>query len=186
MSIQELGLKGRHTTYNSLAAGIVGNIYGLRKENMREAFSDFNSLEHKMEAVTKMNGVEWINDSKSTNVNSTWNAFEELKTYHKPIIWIAGGIDKGNDYSILEPLVKKHTKALICVGVDNTPLDRAFGKVARMLYHTQNMEDAVKMAKALSGAGDIVLFSPACASFDLFDNYEHRGKCFKDAVTQLV
>jgi UDP-N-acetylmuramoylalanine--D-glutamate ligase len=182
MSIQELGLSGRHNVYNSMAAGIVANAYGLRKEQIRESLSDFKSLEHRMESVTKVRGIEFVNDSKATNVNSTWYALESM---NKPIIWIAGGIDKGNDYSVLEPLIRKKVRAMICLGSDNTKLHSAFGKMIDIIINTSNMTDAVKMAYSLGNSGEVVLLSPACASFDLFENYEDRGKKFKAAVSQL-
>lgn len=182
MSIQELGLSGRHNVYNSMAAGIVANAYGLRKEQIRESLSDFKSLEHRMESVTKVRGIEFVNDSKATNVNSTWYALESM---NKPIIWIAGGIDKGNDYSVLEPLIRKKVRAMICLGTDNTKLHAAFGRMIDIIINTSNMTDAVKMAYSLGNTGEVVLLSPACASFDLFENYEDRGKKFKAAVSQL-
>ncbi|MCW3128158.1 MAG: murD [Bacteroidetes bacterium] len=182
MSIQELGIRGRHNVYNSMAAGIVANIYGLRKEQIRESLANFKSLEHRLETVTKIRGIEFINDSKATNVNSTWYALESVS---KPIIWIAGGVDKGNDYSVLEGLVKKKVRAMICLGVDNTKLHSAFSKHVDIVVNCNNMRDAVRMAYQLSNPGDAVLLSPACASFDLFQNYEDRGKKFKDAVIQL-
>lgn len=182
MSIQELGIRGRHNVYNSMAAGIVANIYGLRKEQIRESLANFKSLEHRLETVTKIRGVEFINDSKATNVNSTWYALESVS---KPIIWIAGGVDKGNDYSVLEGLVKKKVRAMICLGVDNTKLHSAFSKHVDIVINCTNMRDAVRMGYQLSNPGDAVLLSPACASFDLFQNYEDRGKKFKDAVIQL-
>jgi UDP-N-acetylmuramoylalanine--D-glutamate ligase len=182
MSIQELGLKGRHNVYNSLAAGIVANVYGLRKEQIRESLADMKSLEHRMESVAKVRNIEFINDSKATNVNSSWYALESMT---KPVIWIAGGIDKGNDYAIMENLVKKKVKGMICLGVDNTKLHQAFGKMVDVMVNVTNMTDAVRMAYNLGNPGDCVLLSPACASFDLFENYEDRGKKFKDAVVQL-
>ena len=182
MSIQELGLTGRHNVYNSLAAGIVANIYGLRKEQIRESLADFKSLEHRMETVTKIRGIEFVNDSKATNVNSTWYALESTE---KPIVWIAGGIDKGNDYSVLDPLVKKKVRGMICLGTDNTKLHSAFARKVDIMVNCTNMTDAVKMAYSLGNPGDTVLLSPACASFDLFENYEDRGRKFKDAVIQL-
>ncbi len=182
MSIQELGLSGRHNVYNSLAAGIVANVYGLRKEQIRESLSDFKSLEHRMESVAKVRNIEFINDSKATNVNSSWYALESMT---KPVIWIAGGIDKGNDYSVMEQLVKKKVKGMICLGVDNTKLHSAFGKMVDIMVNVTNMHDAVRMAYQLGNPGDCVLLSPACASFDLFENYEDRGKKFKEAVIQL-
>jgi UDP-N-acetylmuramoylalanine--D-glutamate ligase len=182
MYIQELGIRGRHNVYNSMAAGIVANIYGLRKEQIRESLMNFKSLEHRLETVTRIRGVEFINDSKATNVNSTWYALESTS---KPIVWIAGGVDKGNDYTILEPLVKKKVRAMICLGVDNTKLHAAFSKHVDIIVNCTNMRDAVRMAYQLGNPGDAVLLSPACASFDLFQNYEDRGKKFKDAVIQL-
>ncbi|MFM2307277.1 MAG: UDP-N-acetylmuramoylalanine--D-glutamate ligase [Bacteroidota bacterium] len=182
MSIQELGLSGRHNVYNSLAAGIVANVYGLRKEQIRESLADMKSLEHRMESVAKVRNIEFINDSKATNVNSSWYALESMT---KPVIWIAGGIDKGNDYTIMEQLVKKKVKGMICLGVDNTKLHSAFGKVVDIMVNVTNMNDAVRMAYQLGSPGDCVLLSPACASFDLFENYEDRGKKFREAVVQL-
>ena len=182
MSMQEIGIKGRHNVYNSMAAGIVANIYGLRKEQIRESLMNFKSLEHRLESVTKIRGVEFINDSKATNVNSTWYALESIS---KPIVWIAGGVDKGNDYTVLEQLVKKKVRAMICLGMDNTKLHSAFSKHVDIVVNCTNMRDAVRMAYQLGNPGDAVLLSPACASFDLFQNYEDRGKKFKDAVIQL-
>lgn len=182
MSIQELGLTGRHNVYNSLAAGIVANAYGLRKEQIRESLADFKSLEHRMESVAKVRNIEFINDSKATNVNSTWYALESMT---KPVIWIAGGIDKGNDYTVMEQLVKKKVKGMICLGVDNTKLHSAFGKMVDIMVNVSSMKDAVRMAYQLGNPGDCVLLSPACASFDLFENYEDRGRKFKEAVVQL-
>jgi UDP-N-acetylmuramoylalanine--D-glutamate ligase len=182
MSIQELGLTGRHNVYNSLAAGIVANVYGLRKEQIRESLSDMKSLEHRMETVAKVRNIEFVNDSKATNVNSTWYALESM---NKPVIWIAGGIDKGNDYTVLEPLIKKKVRGMICLGLDNTKLHSAFGKMVDIMVNVSNMNDAVRMAYHLGNPGDVVLLSPSCASFDLFENYEDRGKKFKEAVIQL-
>jgi UDP-N-acetylmuramoylalanine--D-glutamate ligase len=182
MSINELGLNGKHNIYNSMAAGIVGRLYDLRKEEMRESLQDFQALEHRMETVGKIGGIEFINDSKATNVNSTWFALESMS---KPIVWIAGGIDKGNDYEVLIPLVKKHVKALICLGVDSSPLHKAFSKHVDMIINTTDMIEAVNVAARLADSGDVVLLSPACASFDLFENYEDRGKKFKSAVRNL-
>lgn len=135
-----------------------------------------------MESVAKVRNIEFINDSKATNVNSTWYALESM---NKPVIWIAGGIDKGNDYSVLEPLVRKKVKGMICLGVDNTKLHSAFGKMVDIMVSVSSMSDAVRMAYQLGNPGDVVLLSPACASFDLFENYEDRGKKFKEAVIQL-
>ncbi|MDW8274174.1 MAG: UDP-N-acetylmuramoyl-L-alanine--D-glutamate ligase [Chitinophagales bacterium] len=182
MSTSELGLKGPHNTYNSLAAGIVASIYDVRKEEIRKSLSDFRLLEHRLESVAKIRNIEFINDSKATNVNSTWYA---LETMTKPVIWIAGGVDKGNDYSVLVPLVEKKVKALVCLGEDNIKLHQAFGKVVDVIVNTVNMRDAVRMAYQLGSPGDVVLLSPACASFDLFENYEDRGRKFKEEVIKL-
>ncbi len=182
MSIQDLGLSGRHNVYNSMAAGIAARLFDLRKEVVRDSLSSFEALEHRLERVAKVGGVEFINDSKATNVNSTWYALESIT---KPIIWIAGGIDKGNDYEVLKPLVQKKVKALVCLGVDNRPLHQAFSKTIDLLVNTQDIIDAVSTAYRLANPGDVVLLSPACASFDLFENYEDRGKKFKSAVRNL-
>lgn len=182
MEVNELGLVGKHNLYNSLAAGIVGSAYGLRKESIRESLSDFKSLEHRLESVMKVRGIEFINDSKATNVNSTWFALEAMT---RPVIWIAGGVDKGNDYSVLEPLVKGKVKALICLGADNTKLHASFSRSVDVVVNTTNMTDAVRMAYQLGNPGDVVLLSPACASFDLFENYEDRGRKFKAQVSEL-
>ncbi len=182
MPIQEISIKGRHNTYNSMAAGIVGALYGLRKEQIKESLSDFKGLNHRLESITRIKGVEYINDSKATNVNSTWYALESMS---KPVVWIAGGIDKGNDYSVLEPLVRKKVKALVCLGADNTKLHAAFSRHVDVIVNTSSMQDAVKMAYQLANSGDAVLLSPACASFDLFENYEDRGDKFRDAVIHL-
>ena len=182
MSIQELGIKGRHNVYNSMAAGIVGSVYGLRKEQIRQSLSNFKSLEHRLETVSKVRGVEFINDSKATNVNSAWYALESMS---KEIIWIAGGVDKGNDYAVLEPLVKSKVKAMICLGLDNTKLHSAFGKSVDVIINCTTMRDAVRTAYQMAKTGEAVLLSPACASFDLFENYEDRGNKFKECVYQL-
>jgi len=182
MSIQELGIRGRYNVYDSMAAGIVANIYGLRKEQIRESLCNFKNLEHRLETVTKIRGVEFINDSKATNVNSTWYALEST---NKPIIWIAGGVDKGNDYTTLESLIRKKVHAMICLGRNNLKLHTAFSKYVDITVNFTTMIQAVRMAYQLANPGDAVLLSPACASFDLFQNYEDRGKKFKEAVFQL-
>lgn len=182
MSINELGLAGKHNTYNSMAAGIVARLFELRKESIRESLHNFEALEHRLEKVSKVRGVEFINDSKATNVNSTWFALESMTN---PVIWIAGGVDKGNDYEVLVPLVKKKVKALICLGKDNIALHSAFAKCVDVIINTEDMNDAVAMSLQLADRGDSVLLSPACASFDLFENYEDRGKKFKAAVRNL-
>lgn len=182
MSVNELALRGRHNTYNSMAAGIAGNVLKIRKDVIREALMDFQGIEHRLEPVLKVHGIEFINDSKATNVNSTWYALESMKT---DVIWIAGGIDKGNDYNSLQELVAKKVKALICLGKDNKKLRKAFEGVVEMIVEVDSMRDAVRKAYHLGNNGDSVLLSPACASFDLFENYEERGRLFKEAVREL-
>ncbi|MBI9055562.1 MAG: UDP-N-acetylmuramoyl-L-alanine--D-glutamate ligase [Bacteroidales bacterium] len=182
MSIQELALKGQHNTYNSMAAGIAAKVLKLRKEDIRESLSNFQGVEHRLEFVLKVHGIEFINDSKATNVNSTWYALESMPN---DVIWIVGGIDKGNDYTILEELVRKKVKSIICLGLDNTKIHKAFGEIVETIVDVKSAEEAVKTAYYLAKKDDNVLLSPACASFDLFDNYEDRGKQFKQAVREL-
>lgn len=182
MSIHDLALKGQHNTYNSMAAGIAAQVLKIRKENIRESLSNFQGVEHRLEPVLKVHGIEFINDSKATNVNSTWYALESVSNN---LIWIAGGIDKGNDYSILEELVRKKVKAIICLGKENTKIHKAFGHIVETIIDVQSASEAVKTAYYLARKDDSVLLSPACASFDLFDNYEDRGNQFKQAVREL-
>lgn len=182
MSIYELSLQGKHNQHNSLAAGIAANIVNVRNEMIRESMRDFESLEHRMEPVLTIKGIDFINDSKATNVNSTWYALESI---NKPVIWIAGGLDKGNDYTVLQSLVKEKVKAIICLGKDNRKIHEAFARYVDMIGNTQSAHEAVMMAYHLGQSGDAVLMSPACASFDLFENYEDRGRQFKAAVRSL-
>lgn len=182
MSVNELALRGRHNTYNSMAAGIAGNVLKIRKDIIREALMDFQSVEHRMETVVKVHGIEFINDSKATNVNSTWYA---LETIHNPIIWIAGGVDKGNDYTSLMNLAENKVKALICLGKDNKVLKKAFEGVIDDIIEVETMSDAVRKAYHFGTNDDVVLLSPACASFDLFENFEDRGRQFKESVRNL-
>ncbi len=182
MSIYELSLQGKHNQHNSLAAGIAANIVNVRNEIIRESMRDFESLEHRMEPVLTIKGIDFINDSKATNVNSTWYALESI---NKPVIWIAGGLDKGNDYTVLQSLVKEKVKAIICLGKDNRKIHEAFARYVDMIGNTQSAHEAVMMAYHLGQSGDAVLMSPACASFDLFENYEDRGRQFKAAVRSL-
>ncbi|HAF28366.1 MAG TPA: UDP-N-acetylmuramoyl-L-alanine--D-glutamate ligase [Bacteroidales bacterium] len=182
MSIHDLALKGQHNTYNSMAAGIAAQVLKIRKDNIRESLSNFQGVEHRLEPVLKVHGIEFINDSKATNVNSTWYALESVSNN---LIWIAGGIDKGNDYSILEELVRKKVKAIICLGKDNAKIHNAFGHIVETIIDVQSASEAVKTAYYLARKDDSVLLSPACASFDLFDNYEDRGNQFKKAVREL-
>jgi UDP-N-acetylmuramoylalanine--D-glutamate ligase len=182
MSIIELALKGRHNAYNSMAAGIAARVLEIRKETVRESLSDFQNVEHRLEHVSNVDGVDFVNDSKATNVNSTWYA---LETMDKPVVWVVGGVDKGNDYSTLVELVKQKVKAIVCLGSDNAKLRKAFAHLVKDMVETQSAEHAVQAAYALSEPGDVVLLSPACASFDLFENYEERGRRFKAAVRSL-
>jgi len=182
MSIHDLSIKGKHNQYNSMAAGISARIAGLRKEKIRESFATFEGLEHRLEFVATIRGVDFINDSKATNVNSVWFALESMKT---PVVLILGGQDKGNDYDEIMPLVKEKVKAIVCLGVDNAPIHKAFDGVVTAIVDTQSAYDAVHAAYALSEKGDTVLLAPACASFDLFKNYEDRGEQFKAAVRAM-
>jgi UDP-N-acetylmuramoylalanine--D-glutamate ligase len=182
MSIHDLTIKGKHNQYNSMAAGISAQIAGVRKEKIRESFMSFQGLEHRLEFVATVRGVEFINDSKATNVNSVWYALESMT---KPTILILGGQDKGNDYSEIMSLVKEKVKAIVCMGVDNSPIHKAFDNAIEAIVDTHSALQAVHVAFKLAQKGDVVLLSPACASFDLFKNYEDRGRQFKEAVREL-
>jgi len=182
MTIHDLALKGRHNTYNSMAAAIAGKVLNIRKETIRESLTDFQGVEHRLETVIMVAGINFINDSKATNVNSTWYALECMKT---EVIWIAGGVDKGNDYSELNTVVKEKVKAIVCLGKDNQKIINSFAELVPTIVETTSMEEAVRSAYYLAHKGDTVLLSPACASFDLFNNYEDRGHQFKMAVRNL-
>lgn len=182
MSIYDFALKGKHNQYNTMAASVAGATMDIRKNKIREAVQTFENLEHRMEAIATVRGVEFINDSKATNVNSTWFALESMT---KPTVLILGGVDKGNDYSLLQDLVLEKVKAIVCMGIDNTKIHQAFGGKVNTIVDTASAEDAVRASFSLSVPGDVVLLSPACASFDLFKNYEDRGKQFKEAVKNL-
>ena len=182
MSIEDFAAKGKHNQYNTMAAGLSAVIMDIRKEKIRDAVQTFQSLEHRMEAVATIKGVEFINDSKATNTNSTWYALESMT---KPTILILGGVDKGNDYSFIKELVKEKVKAIVCMGTDNRKIHEAFGNEVELIVNTDNAKDAVQAAFHFADKGDVVLLSPACASFDLFKNYEDRGKQFKEAVKDL-
>jgi len=182
MSIFDLALQGKHNIYNSMAASVAARVLDIRKEVVRESLMDFENIEHRLEFVAKVHGIEFINDSKATNVNSTWYALESMTT---PIIWIAGGVDKGNDYSMLSEMVKKNVKAIVCLGKDNRRIHEAFAGMVDRIIDTSSARDAVKASYLMGKKGDTVLLSPACASFDLFDNYEDRGRQFKNAVREL-
>ena len=182
MSIHDLALKGRHNTQNSLASGIASRILEIRKEVVRESLEDFVNVEHRLEFVAKVHGIEFINDSKATNVNSTWFALESME---KPTVWIVGGVDKGNDYAELMELVKAKVKAIICLGVDNQKLLETFSGEVDNIVEARSAMEAVAYGYRLAKDGETVLLSPACASFDLFENYEDRGNQFKAAVRAL-
>lgn len=182
MTIHDLALKGRHNTLNSLAASIAGKVMNIRKEVIRESLADFQGVEHRLEPVITVCGINFINDSKATNVNSTWYALECMQTR---VVWIAGGIDKGNDYSELFDVVKKKVRAIVCLGKDNRKIVEAFRDKVPTIVETVSMEEAVRSSYYLASKGDTVLLSPACASFDLFNNYEERGRQFKAAVRNL-
>ncbi len=182
MSIEDFALKGKHNQYNSMAASLGATAVGIKKESIRESLQTFQSLEHRMEPVAKIKGVQFINDSKATNVNSTWFALESI---NEPTILILGGVDKGNDYSLLNDLVKEKVKAIVCMGTDNRKIHEAFGDFVSLIVNATTAEEAVKAAFHFADKGDVVLLSPACASFDLFKNYEDRGIQFKNAVKDL-
>jgi len=182
MTIHELALKGRHNIYNSMAAAIAGKVLNIRKEVIRESLADFQGVEHRLEPVITVCGIDFINDSKATNVNSTWYALECMEN---DIVWIVGGIDKGNDYSELFPVVRKKVKAIVCLGKDNKKIVEAFKDKVATIVETTSMEEAVRSSYYLAKKGETVLLSPACASFDLFRNYEDRGRQFKQAVRNL-
>jgi UDP-N-acetylmuramoylalanine--D-glutamate ligase len=182
MSIEELALQGKHNIYNSMAASVASKLFDIRKESIRESLSDFHNVEHRLEHVGKVHGIDFINDSKATNVNSTWYALESMS---QPVIWIVGGQDKGNDYSQLKELVKDKVKAIVCLGADNKKIIKAFKDVVEIIVETDSAMEAVKASYRLGKKGDVVLLSPACASFDLFENYEDRGRQFKTYVKSL-
>jgi len=179
MKIDELSLVGNHNIANSLAASIAGKILQINNQSIRNSLMTFQAVEHRLEQVAEMNGVKFINDSKATNVNATYYALESMK---QPAIWIVGGVDKGNDYTEIEDLVKKKVKAIVCLGLDNQKIIDFFQDKTELIYSTSSMEEAVKVSKSLAQKGNTVLLSPSCASFDLFDNYEDRGNQFKKEV----
>lgn len=182
MSIHDLALKGKHNAQNSLASGIAARVLEIRNESIRESLTDFVNVEHRMEFVAKVHGIEFINDSKATNINSTWYALESMD---KPTVWIVGGVDKGNDYSELTELVREKVKAIICLGKDNGKIIDTFGDVVETIVETTSAMEAVAYGYRLAHKEETVLLSPACASFDLFENYEDRGNQFKKAVRSL-
>ncbi|TXC78876.1 UDP-N-acetylmuramoyl-L-alanine--D-glutamate ligase [Luteibaculum oceani] len=182
MSIHDLALHGKHNVQNAMAAGIAANLLNIRKEAVRESLQQFEGIPHRLEFVASVHGIEFINDSKATNVNSTWWALESAD---KPVIWIVGGVDKGNDYSSLVPLVQEKVKSIICLGKENHKILEAFSGVIPTIVETASAKQAVETAYQLGKKGECVLLSPACASFDLFENYEDRGNQFKEAVRSL-
>ena len=182
MPTNNLALEGKHNVKNAMAASTVAHLLKIRKQTIRESLENFQAVEHRLEHVLKINKVQYINDSKATNVNATYYALESMGA---PTVWIVGGVDKGNNYEELFPFVNEKVKAIICLGVDNEKLLNAFGGMVDIIVETQFMSEAVKIAYKIAEAGDNVLLSPACASFDLFENYEDRGRQFKEAVRNL-
>ena len=182
MAINKLALEGKHNVKNAMAATTIAQLMKIRKETIRESLTNFQGAEHRLEKVLKIQNVQYINDSKATNVNATFFALDSMTT---PTVWIVGGVDKGNDYDELMPLVREKVKGIVCLGVDNKKLVEKFENVVEVLVETTSMEEAVKIANKIAEKGDTVLLSPACASFDLFENYEDRGRQFKLAVQKL-
>ncbi len=182
MTIEQLALQGKHNVYNSMAASLATRVVEVRKEIIRDSLQDFQNIEHRLEFIASINGIEFINDSKATNVNSTWYALESMQ---KSVVWICGGQDKGNDYNELFDLVKEKVKAIVCLGKDNRKIISAFKDAVEIIVETDNAQDAVAASYKIGKKGDVVLLSPACASFDLFQNYEDRGMQFKRAVKGL-
>ncbi len=182
MGISTLALKGKHNTKNAMAAAMAASLLKVRKDTIRESLEDFEGAEHRLESVLKISGVQYINDSKATNVNATFYALDSMNV---PTVWIVGGVDKGNDYLDLMPLVREKVKAIICLGLENQKIIQTFNNVVDLIVETAGAEEAVKVAYKIAEKGDAVLLSPACASFDLFENYEDRGNKFKAAVRKL-
>lgn len=182
MYLQELALGGRHNIYNSMAAAIAAKAMDIDNDVIRNGLATFQAVEHRLEKVLSIRDVLYINDSKATNVDAAWYA---LECQTRPVVWIVGGTDKGNDYECLLPLAKEKVKAMICMGVDNTKFHASFEGVVPEIHDVTSAQDAVKLADSLAVSGDVVLLSPCCASFDLFKNYEDRGRQFKEAVRSL-
>ena len=182
LSIPEFSLRGKHNVSNSMAAATAANILKIRKETIKRSMSDFTAVEHRLESVLKVGGIEFINDSKATNVNAVYYALESMKT---PTVWIVGGTDKGNDYAELIPLVRKKVRAIVCLGLDNMAILQTFEGLVDNIVETRSMQDAVRSAYMFGRKGDTVLLSPACASYDLFENYQDRGNQFKKEVKNL-
>ncbi len=182
MYLQELALGGKHNIYNSMAAAIAAKVMDIDNASIREGLATFQAVEHRLEKVLSIRDVLYINDSKATNVDSAWYA---LECQTRPVVWIVGGTDKGNDYSSLRPLAQEKVKAIICMGLDNEKIHASFGDIVSEMHDVTSAQDAVRLASELATAGDVVLLSPCCASFDLFKNYEDRGRQFKEAVRNL-
>jgi UDP-N-acetylmuramoylalanine--D-glutamate ligase len=182
METKTMALEGKHNMKNAMAATSVAQLMRIRKQTIRESLSNFQGVEHRLERVLKIQNVQYVNDSKATNVNATFFALDSMKT---PTVWIVGGVDKGNDYAELMAMVREKVKAIICLGEDNKKIIDAFGNVVDVMVEVSSMNDAVRTAQLLTEKGDTVLLSPACASFDLFENYEDRGRQFKQAVRNL-
>ncbi len=182
MTTSTLALEGKHNLKNTMAASIAATLIGIRKDTIRASIANFQGAEHRLEKVLKIQHVQYVNDSKATNVNATYYALDSMST---PTVWIVGGVDKGNDYKELMPLVREKVKAIICLGNDNSKIVDVFGNVVDLMVETYAMEEAVKVAYKIAERGDTVLLSPACASFDLFENYEDRGRQFKEAIKNL-
>ncbi len=182
MTLKELALQGKHNIYNSMAAGVVGKLQNIRNKSIKDSLAEFQNANHRMQSIATIGGIEFINDSKATNVNSTYFALDSI---NRPIIWIAGGKDKGNDYSSLDSLVESRVKAIVCLGLDNQKIMQHFGKIIPTIIQTYSAAEAVEEAQKIADAGEVVLLSPSCASFDLFEDYEERGNRFIDAVNEL-
>ncbi len=181
LTIESLALQGKHNIYNSMAAGMVSRVLDIRKDIVKESLADSHSVEHRLEYVANIHEIEFINDSKATNINSTWWALESMT---KQVIWIAGGQDKCNDYAMLKEIVKKKVKAIICLGLDDQ-IKKFFGQDIELIIEAKTMSDAVKYAYSIGKKGDVVLLSPACASYDLFEDFEDRGRQFKKVVREF-
>jgi len=182
MTLEQLALQGKHNAYNSMASGVTARLMEIRKETIKQSLSDFQNIAHRLEYVASIHGINFINDSKATNINATWYALEYME---KPTVWIVGGVDKGNDYDLLKPLVAEKVKAIVCLGLDNRHIHKAFEGLVDTIIDTESAREAVTTAYYLAEKGETVLLSPACASFDLFDNYGDRGDQFKAAVNEL-
>jgi UDP-N-acetylmuramoylalanine--D-glutamate ligase len=182
LTIESLALQGKSNIYDSLASGMAVRVLEIKKDFVKESFSDFRNVEHRLENVNNIHGIEFINDSKATNINSTWWALECMT---KHVIWIAGGQDKSCNYAMLEEVVRKKVKAIVCLGIDNKKLIKAFGDDVKMIVETSSMAEALKYSYKIAEPGDVVLLSPGCASYDLFEDYEDRGRQFKKLVKEF-